>query len=772
MAITIKHKFVSPKSDGTDTSIVRPSNWNDEHDLAGLATGVADFLASPSSANLATAVTDETGSGALVFGTAPTIGNPTISGGTIDNAAIGGTTAAAGAFTSLTSNSTTTLNGTTIPASKTLAVTTDKLSVFAATTSSELAGVISDETGSGALVFATSPALTTPDLGTPSAATLTNATDLPVSTGISGLGTGVATFLGTPSSANLAAAVTDETGSGALVFATSPTLVTPALGTPASATLTNATGLPVSSGISGLGTGVATALAVNVGTAGAPVVNGGALGTPASGTVTNLTGTASININGTVGATTPATGAFTTLTASSIATLNTLTSSGATITGGSVNGTTVGATTPSTGAFTILTADFIYAQNISAVGSFTWNTAASSPAAAASVGSKVVTPVHAKMRRCVLSDAGVVQYYLSASNSANKADGTAADLTGTDGMVMVEIPKFYTRREVSGTYVTWSISAVPLPGFAIHPAFVKDGAEVNFRYYSAYDACAFDVSASTYISGLNRDNAVSNTPNVDVTATTGDKLASVSGVYPMVGLTRAEFRTLAANRGTGWRQLDWTLFSAVQLLYLIEHQSFFSQDILGAGNTAGSYLTQSDDQNQSPHTIAGASNSLGNTSTNTTTGAGVNAKPGTSFMCYRGIENFYGNCWNFADGVIVNPDGTASANQGDWWFTNNSADFSDSVKTNMTQITAVASTAGSGFVSAIAAVDNFFVPTAVSGASSSTYITDQFFGSTSADRVVRVGGGAADGANAGAFVLAAIDAASNRFRGIGGRLAF
>jgi hypothetical protein len=126
---------------------------------------------------------------------------------------------------------------------------------------------------------------------------------------------GFDTFAATPSSSNLAALVSDETGTGALVFANSPTLVTPALGTPSSGTLTSCTGLPVSTGISGLGTGVATALAVNVGSAGAPVVNGGALGTPSSGTVTNLTGTASININGTVGATTPAAGAFTTLSA-------------------------------------------------------------------------------------------------------------------------------------------------------------------------------------------------------------------------------------------------------------------------------------------------------------------------------------------------------------------------------------------------------------------------------------------------------------------------
>jgi hypothetical protein len=72
----------------------------------------------------------------------------------------------------------------------------------------------------------TSPTLTTPALGTPSSGTLTSCTGLPISTGVSGLGTGVATFLGTPSSANLLAAVTDETGTGALVFGTSPTFTT------------------------------------------------------------------------------------------------------------------------------------------------------------------------------------------------------------------------------------------------------------------------------------------------------------------------------------------------------------------------------------------------------------------------------------------------------------------------------------------------------------------------------------------------------------------
>ena len=117
-------------------------------------------------------------------------------------------------------------------------------------------------------------------------------------------GAGVAAFLATPSSANLATAVTGETGTGALVFATSPALVTPALGTPASGTLTSCTGLPTGGvtmaatakilGRATAGAGIAEEIAVtgsgSVVLATSPTLVTPAIGTPASGTLTSCTG--------------------------------------------------------------------------------------------------------------------------------------------------------------------------------------------------------------------------------------------------------------------------------------------------------------------------------------------------------------------------------------------------------------------------------------------------------------------------------------------------
>ena len=334
--------------------------------------------------------------------------------------------------------------------------------------------------------------------------------------------------------------------------------------------------------------------------------------------------------------------------------------------------------------------------------------------------------VASQMKRCVLQSNGIVAYYLHPTDSTKKADGTAADLSGATGNVMVEIPKFYFKYEWTGTEHHYSISDKLTAGYTVHPAFIKNGVEVAYRYYNAYNV---------------RDN--------------GTKLISASGVYPTTNLTRAQFRAKARANGTGWGLVDWNLYFAVQLLYLVEYADFNTQEVIGKGRTSMSGGSWADG---SYFALSGLSNANGNSTANRWDSA---TAYGTNYMTYRGIEHWYGHLWKFVDGVNVQ--------DGNYYVSNNFSTFADDVFSGDYVLKGTAA-ASNGYISNFAQDGDGLFPSAVAG-SETTFVGDYYYYNSS-NRVVMFGGNALSAGNAGAFYLYASDAASDALVSISAGLSF
>ena len=382
-----------------------------------------------------------------------------------------------------------------------------------------------------------------------------------------------------------------------------------------------------------------------------------------------------------------------------------------------------------------------------------------------------VSPIHERIRRCLLLDDGTVNYYLDANDSTLQEDGvTPAVLDGTDGQVMVEVPKFYVRihKLFTGEWKR-EISETPRSGFVVHPAFAIGGTlqyddsvgmwhykgntgERDAFYVGAYQACVYDDSAATHINGLNLDD---NTANID---TTTDLLASVNGFYPMVGVTRDECRSMASNRGTGWSQwLFWQL-KAIQLLFFVEYGGFNSQALLANGNVSVStgYPPSSADQLDSPHSVAGKSNTIGNGSG----GVDSNARD-TAWMSYRGIENLWGNAWQWCDGWNIN--------DRVWYVRNEPSDLVDNTTSGYEQIGAQAPLSN-GYIRDVQHSTLADVISDSSGGSTLGF-ADYYYQNTGW-RVASVGGSALNGARAGVSCAFLYYVSGSAFRSISSRSAF
>jgi hypothetical protein len=213
----------------------------------------------------------------------------------------------------------------------------------------------------------------------------------------------------------------------------------------------------------------------------------------------------------------------------------------------------------------------------------------------------------------------------------------------------------------------------------------------------------------------------------------------------------------------------------------VEAQTLNSQGVYGAGNTAvsGGYLGSNADQAQSPHSKAGKGNSIGNGTTDTTSGASSGTRD-TAFCKYRGIENFWGNCWNWSDGINLYSEGNTAGNKVFAYWSNNRANFADVA--NADPATAVP--AGFALFGEIANTLNntryatVFDPLLVwalrptNFSTTSSHGTTDFYRTNSGWRVLRVGGDANIGGAAGAFAFNGLIDSGFRNQNLGGRLAW
>ncbi len=384
--------------------------------------------------------------------------------------------------------------------------------------------------------------------------------------------------------------------------------------------------------------------------------------------------------------------------------------------------------------------------------------------AAGSSPGNACLPIQAKMRRCLLADDGTVNYYLDASDSTKKEDGvTASVLTGADGQVMVEIPKFYHSYAYNATTHKHQrlISSVQLPGFTLHPAFWKNGAEVDNRYIGAYEGIGYDDSTSVYFDGDDVGDTKLQWPGGTAIDTANDELGSVSGFAPLMNETRAEFRSIAGNRGTEWRQLDFDLVFAIQLLYLTEYASFNSQSVIGMGRTELSGGTWAKD---SYIGVTGKSNGDGN-GTNSVAGNSNNA-----YMTYRGIENFFGNIWKWVDGFNIDG-GIPYVSNDDTDFADDTATGAASTYSRLEDINGDGITLPQGsndYQKNLEQIKEGILPSVVAG-TSNTYITD-FYYQAAGWRVAALGGGAINGLLAGVAYWYLSDGSAHDHVNFGGRL--
>lgn len=378
-------------------------------------------------------------------------------------------------------------------------------------------------------------------------------------------------------------------------------------------------------------------------------------------------------------------------------------------------------------------------------------------------------------KRCNVSDGGTINAYYG-------DEGYTED--GSNGQVMVYQPKFYylvcpleyDRQETGYGYhlrkANYYVSETQRAGFKLHPAFYdKNGNEVDYILMSAYEGCIYDTSANAY---LKNDEQVMDASK--------DKFSSIAGARPASGvsqnLTRPNIEQMAKNRGEGWHSFGIKTASMEQLLMIVEMGMMNLQTAIGQGVVNLPWTTGSD-TTSSYAGATGSTASLGNgtgRATETTTYEGgvvtKNTADGKTSICYRGVENFWGNIWKFAYGINF----YCEVGKPFLGYVCKDFNYAESKRTDNYENIGFALPSENGYVSAMGYSTNYdwlFLPSEVKG-NSSLPVGDYYYQNNTWDgyRIARLGGSWNAGSYAGGFYWSLDSGVGYRFRAIGGRLVY
>lgn len=378
-------------------------------------------------------------------------------------------------------------------------------------------------------------------------------------------------------------------------------------------------------------------------------------------------------------------------------------------------------------------------------------------------------------KRCNVSDGGTINAYYG-------DEGYTED--GSNGQVMVYQPKFYylvcpleyDRQETGYGYhlrkANYYVSETQRAGFKLHPAFYdKNGNEVDYILMSAYEGCIYDTSANAY---LKNDEQVMDASK--------DKFSSIAGARPASGvsqnLTRPNIEQMAQNRGECWHSLGIKTASMEQLLMIVEMGMMNLQTAIGQGVVNLPWTTGSD-TTSSYAGATGSTASLGNgtgRATETTTYEGgvatKNTADGKTSICYRGIENFWGNIWKFAYGINF----YCEVGKPFLGYVCKDFNYAESKRTDNYENIGFALPSENGYVSAMGYSTNYdwlFLPSEVKG-NSSLPVGDYYYQNNTWDgyRIALLGGSWTYGSTAGGFYWHLTNGVGSRSRNVGGRLVY